>query len=137
MSDSEDFMDETSTIKASTWVLEDAIKLVRLIEPVIRPFGFHSALGGGVLQRGSSAKDVDIMLYQRSHEVAGTFSDVLTALKTIGFGDKFYLCKGDKYADPTFGDFKSVYVTEFFGKRVDLFFFRFTKRVEVDAISSR
>jgi hypothetical protein len=42
------------------WTLSDALALIRGLQPQIKPFGFHLCLGGGVLNTGSSRKDLDL-----------------------------------------------------------------------------
>lgn len=42
------------------WTLEDALPLIRGIQPHTRSYGYHLALGGGVLNNGKSGKDLDL-----------------------------------------------------------------------------
>ena len=42
------------------WHLQDALLLVWDIQETTRLFGYHVALGGGVLNRGYSTKDLDL-----------------------------------------------------------------------------
>jgi hypothetical protein len=42
------------------WRIDDALMLVRKIQPKIRPFSYHVALGGGVLNKGESDEDLDL-----------------------------------------------------------------------------
>jgi hypothetical protein len=42
------------------WDLEGGLRLVRAIQPITRRFGYHVALGGGVLNTGESNKDLDL-----------------------------------------------------------------------------
>lgn len=42
------------------WNLEDGLALIRAIQPNTRKFGYHLALGGGVLNKGESKKDLDL-----------------------------------------------------------------------------
>lgn len=44
----------------SVWLLDDGLKLVRALQDDSRKFGYHLALGGGVLNRGESKKDIDL-----------------------------------------------------------------------------
>ena len=43
-----------------SWTLEDGLKLVRAIQQECREYGYHVALGGGVLNVGKSGKDLDL-----------------------------------------------------------------------------
>lgn len=42
------------------WTLEDGLDIIRAIQPDTRKFGYHLCLGGGVLNKGSSHKDLDL-----------------------------------------------------------------------------
>lgn len=42
------------------WNLDDGLKLVRALQQECRRFGYHLALGGGVLNNGRSDKDIDL-----------------------------------------------------------------------------
>lgn len=43
------------------WTIEQALDLIRLLQGDVRKqFGFHICLGGGVLNRGESRKDLDL-----------------------------------------------------------------------------
>lgn len=108
----------------SKWTLEEGLTLVRLIEPIAVLHGYHTALAGGVLHRGTSDKDVDIVFYERTKDKKSSKPWlVFEALKKNGFGPTFHKCShGASAAD--IGMYKQVFVGTFFGKRVDLFFLR-------------
>lgn len=42
------------------WTMEEALRLIRAIQPETRKFGYHLSLGGGVLNKGESKKDLDL-----------------------------------------------------------------------------
>lgn len=42
------------------WTLDDGLRLVRALQPETRKFAYHLTLGGGVLNNGRSAKDLDL-----------------------------------------------------------------------------
>lgn len=42
------------------WTLDEALDLIRRIQPKLKPLGYHVCLGGGVLNIGSSEKDLDL-----------------------------------------------------------------------------
>lgn len=48
------------------WTLGEALALVRSIEPVVAVVGWHVALGGGVLLRGESTHDLDLIFIPHS-----------------------------------------------------------------------
>lgn len=49
--------------KPIVWTLEEGLGFVRKLEDHLHDQGFHAALSGGVLWKGSSTKDLDIILY--------------------------------------------------------------------------
>jgi hypothetical protein len=50
----------TSFKMADGWTLEQALALVRSIQPACHSFNYHVTLGGGVLNQGFSSKDLDL-----------------------------------------------------------------------------
>jgi hypothetical protein len=46
------------------WTLEQSIPVLRQIEELCLPFGFHCALGGSVLHAGESYDDLDVIIYK-------------------------------------------------------------------------
>lgn len=44
----------------SLWKLDEGLELIRLLQPKTRDFGYHLTLGGGVLNKGESNKDLDL-----------------------------------------------------------------------------
>lgn len=47
------------------WTLETALQLIHVCQPVAAAHGFALALGGSVLNRGHSDKDLDIVVHER------------------------------------------------------------------------
>lgn len=42
------------------WTLDEALNLIREIQPQLRLQNYHVTLGGGVLNKGNSIKDLDL-----------------------------------------------------------------------------
>jgi hypothetical protein len=42
------------------WTLDEALELVRRLQDDTRQFGYHLAIGGGVINNGYSDKDLDL-----------------------------------------------------------------------------
>lgn len=63
----DNFMKEP-TSKEVVWTIEEGISYVRKVEDHLRDQGFHAALSGGVLWKGSSTKDLDIILYPHTSD---------------------------------------------------------------------
>lgn len=45
---------------SNKWKLDEALELIRSLQPKVKTFGFHLCLGGGVLNKGFSEKDLDL-----------------------------------------------------------------------------
>jgi len=42
------------------WELDEALQVVRDLQPLVRDLDYHIALGGGVINKGYSDKDIDL-----------------------------------------------------------------------------
>lgn len=69
--------------------LELALKTIRELEPILAEIGYHSALTGGVLFRGESEKDIDIILYPHDPNVTCSDTIIQVALSGAGFTDRY------------------------------------------------
>jgi hypothetical protein len=49
-----------SVAETEPWVLDEGLALIRAIQTDTRNYGYHIALGGGVLNKGRSSKDIDL-----------------------------------------------------------------------------
>jgi len=43
-----------------TWYIDEGIMTLRAIQPVAKKFGYHVTIGGGVVNKGMSNKDLDL-----------------------------------------------------------------------------
>lgn len=64
------------------WYLADAQLLVRRLQAIAWPLGYHVALGGGVLNHGYSDKDLDLYILPIYNQPG--IVDELTVLTAIG-----------------------------------------------------
>jgi hypothetical protein len=64
--------------------LDNAVALIRLIEPLLSPYGYHCGLTGGVLFKGTSTKDTDIILYPHNPDKKLLPEQLLPLLLPIG-----------------------------------------------------
>jgi hypothetical protein len=103
-------MNETQPL----WTLEQGIELARRLELIAIKHNVHVALGGGVLHRGQSNKDVDIFVYRR--KTSYPFPGVAVILRA--FGTSHWRPRPHEYG----GDSKEVWEAKLDGKRVDFFF---------------
>lgn len=44
------------------WTIDDAINLIRVVQPLAKHAGYHVGLAGGVLNRGESLHDLDLIV---------------------------------------------------------------------------
>ena len=51
------------------WTLNDALPLIRRIEPIAKRHGFSVALYGSVLYRGESEKDLDLFFVEQETDI--------------------------------------------------------------------
>lgn len=42
------------------WYLDEAVSIVKVLQPAVKVFGYHVAIGGSVVNNGSSEKDIDL-----------------------------------------------------------------------------
>lgn len=61
--------------------LEDGIRVLRHVEKIVEPLGAHAALTGGVIFRGQSEKDIDIIIYP--HQVSAPYNKQLILLELL------------------------------------------------------
>lgn len=54
------------------WTMERALVMLRSLQVQIIPTGYHLALGGGVLNKGCSDKDLDVYFLPRLGETNDT-----------------------------------------------------------------
>lgn len=105
------------------WTREQAFWVIELLEPLLANAGAHCALNGSVLYRGSSTKDLDLIVYPHK-SVIGEHWDTYPLKQLIrGFfqSNHFNDCKGASQVR----DGKEVsWLTTPKGKRVDIFFLR-------------
>lgn len=97
--------------------IESAIALIRQIEPVLAANGYHCALTGSVLFKGSSEKDVDVILYPHSDLAVDQRSPAQLLALLAPFG---LACEKD-YTEPQYP--RPVAICTHPTGRVDLFVF--------------
>lgn len=65
------------------WILCDALSLIRLMQDSVKSAGYYTALAGGVLNRGYSRNDLDLVFIRRSPLEANSY-DLIDAIKAAG-----------------------------------------------------
>jgi hypothetical protein len=71
------------------WTLEGAQELIATIQPKIRALNYHVALGGGVLNRGYSDKDLDLYFLP--------FTECGPAAPTVAVREVLRACLGAEF----------------------------------------
>ena len=99
------------------WDIYSAVSLARLLEPLALQGGYHVALGGGCLHKGSSSKDVDIFLYPRKRGKNSFYKSKDAMMTYLNGWEKIDHTDPDNSGG---ADTKVVYKTSFEGKRVDV-----------------
>lgn len=105
------------------WTLEQAVNVVQAIEPSVRKLGYHTCLGGGVLHKGSSDKDIDLF-FLKLHTDGGTTRDIVMLLQAQWgeiasfFDDAEMVADYAAHTHPVAAVMGKI---EFAGKRIDVF----------------
>lgn len=64
----------------ATWTLDDAVTLIRSVQPAVMQAGYYMALAGGVLNKGTSLTDLDLVIVPRTPQTTMADADVLNTL---------------------------------------------------------
>jgi len=106
------------------WKIDEAIELIRKLEIEIKPIKYTSSLGGGVLFKGESYKDLDIFIapYNKTDKDYDALIKILENMGFIRKKTKEEVHKGFEYCGDGGKEHKHVEIWEYNGKRVDFFF---------------
>lgn len=77
------------------WYLGDAQMIIRELQKILWPIGWHVCLGGGVLNHGYSANDLDLYVLPIYRDGVKTELDALTAVNGYFTSDGTYDENGD------------------------------------------
>ena len=99
------------------WTLEQGIEACRAFESSLEKNNYHCAIGGGVMKRGHSDKDLDVFIYPHRTTERPPHEDIMSMLTTI-----HAVSEWEKKDHEAYGDGKDVYSTQYQGKRIDFFF---------------
>jgi hypothetical protein len=85
------------------WTLEDGLRVVRALQPLTREYNYHLTLGGGVLNKGQSQKDLDLFFLPMMgfSETATRDADGMLAYLKRLWGPAEPLASGQDLEDPT------------------------------------
>lgn len=99
------------------WTLDEGVNAARLVQSFVVDLGAHAALSGSVLIKGSSVKDLDIVIYPHDSDNGYNVYAIQVALGAF-FTGWFKCVSTSEYLR----DGKEVWTTRLGEKRVDFFF---------------
>jgi hypothetical protein len=70
-------------VKPIIWTLAEALYLIKDIQSALKPLGYHVVLGGGVLNRGWSQKDLDLYFIPLTNDKQPDLAPLVNHLLTI------------------------------------------------------
>ena len=112
-------MAELKPVAPPIWTLEDALDLIRPLQPLARDVGYHITLGGGVLNLGVSAKDLDLFCLPLNGG-EGDKAALWVLLDTV-LGPLLAIRDSPDYQPEAMWHYRDMLHGAFEGKRVDLF----------------
>lgn len=105
--------------KPPMWTFYQATELIRELQPSIRELNYHICLGGGVLNRGYSKKDLDLWFIPLNGYESNPRAVMSFLLGNLG------PCKAlrdnSDYGPDTFPHAKEMQMFTYLGKRIDVF----------------
>lgn len=107
------------TKSARPWTLAEGVDIIRQIEPDIRELGYHTMLGGSLLHKGTSEKDLDIFFSPLNGYETRSF-DVLQYLQTV-FGRCSSIQDQPDYKAGEPWYWREMHYFMFEGRRIDVF----------------
>lgn len=103
--------------KSPLWSLQnEGINTIRSLEASAISFGLHVALGGSVLHKGMSDKDIDVFVYPHKDEWVDDYHKFIKHLITLGYVEKSF--------DTKYKPVKNLVIMEYQNKRYDFFFLK-------------
>lgn len=104
------------TAKPPLWILSEGLTLVRDLQAQVRPFGYHVAIGGGVVNNTRSFKDLDLYFLPLCNGKL-TYPRHLLAHLTKLWGEAYEI--GEYYQEDRFYQKRVSFPNR--GKRIDAF----------------
>lgn len=104
------------------WTLNDAILIVQELQPFAHELGYHITLGGGVLNKRESSKDLDLFVLRKNNVERVEAFQVIEAARSWfpGWAHRALRDSPDYGPDADF-HFKEAFMFSKGGKRIDLF----------------
>lgn len=106
----------------SEWTLEEGLEVVRWFAPILADCGFGIGLTGSVLTKGTSNKDLDIIVYPLCTDSV-VIAEAKIALVLCGAERKYGRSTvTDAWRKKGSTDNKHVEIWTYKGRRIDVFF---------------
>lgn len=100
------------------WTLDEGRAAVKQVQAVSRDFGYHVALGGGVLNAGKSSKDLDLYFLSLDDQAVFPDSAGLLIYLSEKWGKYHSLTS---YESPAWSEYAAKMRFDPLGKRIDVF----------------
>lgn len=102
------------------WVLDEALTLIRSLQPETRRFNYHLCLGGSVLNKGKSDKDLDLFFLPMNNGQDPDLPGLHDWLCSL-WGDGEKLGGDDERYEEDEGDYSLKVKFTYSGLRIDVF----------------
>lgn len=101
------------------WTLDQALEVIRALQPLARELEYHITLGGGVLNAGTSEKDADLFFLKLNgfDPEPGKLMELLVGV----FGPLTALRDAPDYHEGALSHYREMFRGAYLGARVDLF----------------
>lgn len=102
------------------WTLKEALDFVRELQPIIKHYNYCIAIGGSIINKGESSKDLDLIV----HPLLTKFPFDKTFVDTL-LVERGYVDRSNRTIDHK-NDDKEVwaYFNPDLNKRIDIFFLK-------------
>ena len=101
------------------WNLADALDLIRILQPELRKINYHCLLGGGVLNRGESEKDLDLFFCPLNGSDSKPFAVMEVLYTMFGHGEAIRDSPDYDAGEPW--HWHEMFKYDFGGRRIDVF----------------
>lgn len=98
------------------YTTQDALDICVNLEPIMASIGYHCGIGGSLVYRGWSNKDIDIIIYTHQSDADCDRSKIVNVLRSEGFKEP----SDDFNASTMIPDVWSA--EDNTGRRIDFFF---------------
>ena len=111
------------TATKTSWSLSEGLEVVRELQPYTRRYNYHLTLGGGVLNRGMSDKDLDLFFLPMDNGYDTHAKQLLWFLqRRFGPGESIWTDYSGDGSSCYSHKFK--FVSDETGRRIDVFILR-------------